>query len=81
MRAAFTLDSSIFKDYVNVDYAGFSQNPSLACQHRRGTLIPYIRYKEEILSSWPKIVLFHDVISDAEASFLRTRAYPSVSIG
>ena len=49
----------------------------LMCKYRAGGL-PYIVYKEEVLSWSPRISMFYDVMSDMEAEMLKAKAYPLV---
>ena len=49
----------------------------LMCKYRPGGL-PYIVYKEEVLSWSPRISMFYDVMSDMEAEMLKAKAYPLV---
>ena len=51
----------------------------LFCRYRP-TTIPYLFFKEEVLSKEPRIMLFHNVISDAEIDFVRNLAIPDVRI-
>ena len=59
-----------------------TQDPSyakdLVCRYKPGK-IPYVTYKEEILSWDPRIGVFYDVISDSSAEMIKEKAYPLVS--
>ena len=60
----------------------FFQNPNyvknLVCRYKSGKL-PYVVYKEEILSWDPRIEMFHDVLSNQQAELMKAKAYPKVS--
>ncbi|KAI0237783.1 Prolyl 4-hydroxylase subunit alpha-1 [Lamellibrachia satsuma] len=48
-------------------------DPTARCRYKAGS-IGYVRYKEEILRDVPGIVMFYDVISDAESLAVREMA-------
>ena len=52
-------------------------DPTARCRYKPGS-IGYVRYKEETLSDDPGIVMFYDVISDAESSAVRDMARSQV---
>ena len=52
-------------------------DPRARCRYKHGT-IGYVRYKEEILSDDPWIVMYYDIISDAESRALREMAESQV---
>ena len=52
-------------------------DPRACCRYKHGT-IGYVRYKEEILSDDPWIVMYYDIISDAESRALREMAESQV---
>lgn len=51
----------------------------LVCVYTSGEN-PYIRYKEEIHNLDPKIVFFHDVVSNREATLLKSAATSQVML-
>lgn len=44
------------------------------------TFIPYLRYRSEVVNSDPLILVFHDVIDDAEISEIKDLAFGKVSL-
>ena len=52
-------------------------DPKARCRFKAGT-IGYVRYKEEILSDDPAIVMFYDIISDAESRAVQEMATSQV---
>ena len=52
-------------------------DPTARCRYKSGS-IGYVRYKEETLSDDPGIVMFYDVISDAESRAVRDMARSQV---
>ncbi|ELU10773.1 hypothetical protein CAPTEDRAFT_174752 [Capitella teleta] len=50
-----------------------SEQQALKCRYKPG-ILPFVRYKEEMLNRKPHIVLFHDVMSDAEAKTMKMEA-------
>ena len=55
------------------------ERSDLVCKYRRGTVVPYNLYKEEILGTHPRISQVYDVISDAEADAIKKVIFPKVS--
>ena len=41
-----------------------------ACRYKRGYYLPYVQYKEEILSRSPYVSVFYDVVSNQEIDAL-----------
>ena len=55
------------------------ERAQLVCRYRRHKPIFYIRpLKEEILNVDPKVVVFHDVITDSEIAKIKELATPRV---
>ena len=50
---------------------------TLVCRYKAGRL-PYIVYKEEVLSWTPRISMFYDVINDNEGQLIKELATPLV---
>jgi len=51
----------------------------MVCRYRRHIPIFYIRpLKEELLNANPKVIVFHDVITDAEIAKIKELATPKV---
>ena len=50
---------------------------TLTCRYKRGKL-PYVVYKEEVLSWDPRISTFYDVISNDEVQLIKQLATPKV---
>ncbi|XP_059173650.1 prolyl 4-hydroxylase subunit alpha-2-like [Physella acuta] len=55
-------------------------NPRLVCRYRE-TLLPYYRFKEEILSVAPFVSVIYNVISDAEGDHLKELAKDKLKRG
>jgi len=64
--------------YNDVQLSGDEQN-QLVCRYRRHRPIFYIRpLKEEMVNIDPKVVIFHDVITDSEIAKIKELATPMV---
>ena len=49
----------------------------LWCEYKPGA-VPYAPYKLEVILKDPFLSMFHDIISDSEATMLKERAKPQV---
>ena len=77
------ITSTLCRDeFLRTSYkcCSFQSNTELAtlfCYWRRSA-IPYLMVKEEVVNNDPRIVLFHDVISDDEIYFLKNTSSTKV---
>ena len=53
--------------------------PFHVCRLKPDVFTPYLRYKEEILSTSPYVSLFYDVIHDEEIEHLKEKVRQKVS--
>jgi hypothetical protein len=59
-----------------------SRDHDLTCQYRRHVPMFYIRpLKEELVNRRPRIVVYHDIITDSEIAKIKELSTPKVGIG
>lgn len=66
---------------INLTVYAKKDDSKLTCQVRgiNGHRQSYMVYKEEVLNLDPRVVLYHDVMSDEEAGDFTNKAYPMLS--
>jgi len=65
---------------VDVYQISDAERTQLVCRYRRHIPIFYIRpLKEELLNVDPKVVIYHDVITESEIAMIKQLATPVVS--